>query len=174
MPLYIPSADSSRKFWLQATAGQTAAPGSTGELILAGCQYLMPGATLSTGKEVLVRITGTKSAGVNTGTVRLRVGTAGTVADGALSNSVEISVAAATLSFGYETAMRVESATTLHRHGPGGVGTANGKTGQSVTARPAADNIPNVSNPLYWTLTCQMSAGTPEWIAVTQFEIIVL
>lgn len=174
MPMYFPQVDTSRKFWLPATAGQTAAPGSTSELILANCQYLMPGATLSTGKEVMLRITGTKSAGANTATVRLRVGTAGTVADGALSNSVEISVSATTLSFGYETALRVESAITLRRHGPGGVGTANGKTGQSVTARPAADNIPNVSNPLYWTLTCQMSAGTPEWIAITQFEIVVL
>lgn len=174
MPLYLPNGDTSRKFWLSSDAGQVAAPGSTNELILAGCQYLMPGATLSAGREVGVRIFGTKSAGALTGTVRLRVGTTGTITDAALSNTLEISLAATTLTFGTTTWMRVMSSTTVRRHGPGGVGTLNGESGQNVTARPGADTIPNVSNALYWTLTCQLSAATPEFVGINQFEITVL
>lgn len=173
MPLYLPNSDTSRKFWLLQDAGQTAAPGSTNELVLAGCQYLMSPATLSAGREVGIRIFGEKTAAALTGTIRLRVGTTGTVSDAALANSVQISLTDTTRSFGYKTWLRVASATTLRRHGPGGVGTANGETGQNVTARPAADTIPNVSNALYWTLTCQMSAATPEWVVINQFEIVV-
>lgn len=184
MPLYLPSSSSgggssSTQFRLSGDAGQTAAPGSTSEIILPGCQHLMPAGLLTTGREFLVRIMGEKTGATGTptvtGTVRLRVGTTGLASDAALSNSVQINLAADTRTFGYQTYLRVmPSATAVRRHGPGGVGTPNGLAGQSTNARPSADTIPNVSNALYWTLTCQMAAGTPEWVAISQFEIVLI
>lgn len=180
MPLYFPATggSASTRFSLSGDAGQVAAPGNTNINLLAGCQHVMPAATLALGKEVSIRITGEKlgTTGTNvvTGTIRLHVGTAGTTADAALANSVQIALAADTETFGYEVSLRVVTATTLRRFGPGGIGTSNGRTGQNVTARPAADSIPNISGQLYWSLSCQMGAGTPEYVTINQFEIIVL
>lgn len=150
-------------------AGFTSAPGTT-EILVPGCQVLLPIGALAPGKELEVFFGGAKTSNAETFTPRVHIGPLGTVADPTLSG-FNPAIAATTRSFDAGARWKVRSNTTIQR-----IGSTQGQTlyGNAATgAEAAVDTIGNVSTTaLYVSLTAQMG-GTAEWVKIQHFKVII-
>jgi len=107
-------------------------------------QQLLPAAGLQVGDRIEARLSITKSGTTDTGIVRVRVGTAGTIgSDSAIYNGAVLS--AAQLNGGVTVEFRVDSATTLQLLARSDLGYGGGTT----NGIPAPATISNISNALY-------------------------
>lgn len=106
-------------------------------------QILLPAAMLVVGDRITVRATLTKSGTTDTGSLRVRVGTAGTIADSAPYAATYLS--AAQQHGGILVDFKVASATTTLVAGRSDLGYG----GATTNAAPSAFTISNISGALY-------------------------
>ena len=131
-------------------------------------QHTFPAGSLAVGDIIRLTCKLLKSAGVDTCTRKLRLGTAGTVADAVISTTVQPATTSRTWIDKRE--FIITGATTLRQISSGGVSvgwaTVNIGVDSDVT-------IPNISNSLTLSITTQMTAGS-ETMAVkfTSIELI--
>lgn len=152
-----------------ADGGFTSAPGTT-EVLVPGCQVLLPVGVLLPGREVEVFFGGAKTSNAETFTPRIHLGPLGTVADPTLSG-FNPAIAATTRSFDAGARFKVRGNTTIQR-----VGSTQGQTlyGNSATgAEAAVDTIADITTtPLYLSLTAQMG-GTAEWVKIQHMKVVI-
>ena len=126
-------------------------------------QFLIPAGLIKDGDIVCVKNRNDKSSTVDTCTTRLRLGTAGTVADALISQTAQPATTSRT-SYLLKEFVFV-SATSVRR------GTMETAASIGVSTSIAADvTVSNVSNALYLSLTTQMTTGA-ETMAVKQFIV---
>lgn len=129
---------------------------------------LLPLGLMQNTDRVDLRVTVSKSATSETATLKLRIGTAGTIADTLITSSGTL--AGATISLGVVLSYRRESATSLQKLGNGNSFT-NGWSGSASTAYPGPNTISSMdSSPIYLSITSQMSS-TVEVAALEDFEV---
>ncbi|HSX70174.1 MAG TPA: hypothetical protein VLF16_04505 [Pseudomonas sp.] len=150
-------------------AGFTSAPGSS-EVLVPGCQVLLPVGVLLPGRILEVFFGGAKTSNAETFTPRIHLGPAGTLADPTLAG-FNPAIAATTRSFDAGARFKVRTNTTIQR-----VGSTQGTAfyGNSATgAEVAADTISDVTTtPLYVSLSGQMG-GTVEWVKIQHMAIVI-
>ena len=119
-------------------------------------QYLMPVNLVQQYDILRLRITIGKSAGAETATTRVRVGTAGTIADTQITSSAMLTTT--NVSYGWLADFRLETATTLQKLGS--ASTQFPYTSASTAAVPAAIAISSAaSNALYFNVTNAQSSN---------------
>lgn len=133
-------------------------------------QYLIPANVVQLLDRLNLRCTMTKSGTTDTGTLRVRVGTAGTTADTLIfSGSGMLGAAQQTAAF--EADFRLATATTLQALANSGSTSATfGYSNQSNNAAAAAPTISNVSNALYFSVGI-LSGGATNTVALTDARL---
>jgi hypothetical protein len=106
-------------------------------------QQLLPAAGLQAGDRIEARLSITKSGTTDTGSLRVRVGTAGTTGDAVVYSTTFLS--AAQIHGGAIVEFRADSATTLQLLARSDYGYG----GATTNGIPAPVTIPNISNALY-------------------------
>ncbi len=132
-------------------------------------QYLMPAALLQLKDRLRLTFTMTKSGATDNGTVRIRIGTAGTTSDTQINSNAATVLGAAGRQIGVIADIRVESATTALL-----LGVSNGNPGYySASTAGGADNaitIANVSNALYVNVSV-LSSSTNDTVAIRDVQL---
>lgn len=139
-----------------------------GELIFA--QYLIPAGTLANnGDKLRMTLTATKSGGTGeTFTGRIRVGTAGTIAD-ALVTAGNLIVTTQTAS-GFLMDIRRNSATTLQHMGPGNTSLGS-YPGGSTSSIQAEATVPNLDTTDVYISVSALSNAATEVATLVEWEI---
>lgn len=124
-------------------------------------QTLIPAGALQAGDIVRGRLSLTKTGTTDTGTVTVRVGTAGTTGDTAITGlSAFVALAATGVSAGFEFEVRLVSATSAQRLGSTGAN-LTAYAGSSSVAASAATVITDASaNALYVSVGLASSGAT--------------
>jgi hypothetical protein len=143
-----------------------AAPAAINNVETIVLQTLLPIGGWQTSDSIFVRAALSKSGAVDTGLLTVRVGTAGTVADTAITGlSSFIVFAAAGRAGAYEFEIKLLGATSAQKLGTQGTGNS-GYGGTGTTTQVAATVITDASaNALYLTLTAA-SGGTTDTLTV--------
>lgn len=114
-----------------------------------------------------LKLTLSKSAAVDSSTVRVRYGPLGTVADPVITTITVLS--AANQSYGAQIDFKRASATTLQKLGNADPSTGfNGAVASAVTAAVTVSNMD--SNAMYLTISSQMMTGT-ETVSLVDFTL---
>lgn len=131
--------------------------------------YQMPSGLLQLKDRLRLAVTMTKSGTTDTGVFKVRVGTAGTIADTqVMTNNL---VAAANLSATELLDFRLETATTLLRLGTGTSSGLNGYSTVSSLALPAVVTITDATaNALYVSVTIS-SSSTNDTVALVDAQL---
>lgn len=128
---------------------------------------VIPAALIGDYDRLRLKLTLSKSAGVDSSTIRLRYGPLGTIADPVITTITVL--AGANLSYGAQIDFKRASATTLQK-----LGNADPNTdfnGAVASALPAPVTVSNMdSNAMYLTISSQMTAGT-ETVSLFDFTI---
>jgi hypothetical protein len=150
--------------------GQTTGAGNTTENALAGCSLAIPAGLVKSQDLWHILVSGEKNAAVETAALAFRFGTAGSVADGALSPTIAWTAASRTI--GYEKRLRVNGITNVRKIGGGANASLTDWAGLNTGIRPGADSPISsmLANNNFLTLTCAMSAGT-EFISISLFSL---
>lgn len=136
-------------------------------------QYLFPANLLQLGDRIRLRFTMTKSGTTDVGTLRFRVGTAGTTADTQLYNQSALS--AANKEIGFHVDFRIDNVgvgtATIEQLAASGQGGNNaGYTGAGSAAIVGPVAIADVSNPLYFSIGI-LSGGTNDTVGLTEAQL---
>lgn len=125
-------------------------------------QYQLPAGLLQVGNRFRIALTLSKSGTTDSGTLRVRLGTAGTTADTLLNANNSTSVPnAANQQLSLMMDFRVASATSIQMLGVSNGSNATSGYSQSAAGLPAsAVAISNVSNSLWLSVSVQSSGGT--------------
>lgn len=114
-----------------------------------------------------VKLTLSKSASVDSSTVRLRYGPLGTIADPVITTITVL--AGANVSYGAQIDFKRASATSLQRLGNADPSTGfNGAVASAVSAPVVVSNMD--SNAMYLTISSQMTGGT-ETVSLMDFTL---
>jgi hypothetical protein len=129
-------------------------------------QILIPKGLLQTGDRIICKISQSKSSTAETATTRVRVGTAGTIAD---TQIVAIAGMTTTnVSIGWTLDLRVNTLITLQKMGGASVALP---WGVSTGATPAAVTVPDLSaNDVYLSFSSFMSST----VETTRFEDLII
>lgn len=147
-------------------AGSGGTPNTTEQLFTSA--IALPAGLLRAGSQFRFTLGVDKSAAADTCTVRVRMGSAGTVVDAVL---VSLGLAATNLNFGAQWEFQRVSATQVRKHGSG-ANVYNSLTNQSTTARTAAVTVGNMDSVANYVLVSgQMSTGTGEYGTLHGFTL---
>jgi len=134
-------------------------------------QYLMPATLWQLKDRIRVTFTFTKSGTTDSGTVRIRIGTAGTTGDGQMNNNSETILNAASRQAGLVQEYRLETATTVQMMSvANGALAVSGYSGSGASAAVGATAVGNVSNALYVSLFA-LSSSTNDTVSVVDAQI---
>lgn len=160
MPLYF--SPSSGRTLVKSLNATTATVANTETVVL---QYLIPAGSWLTGTAYeLDKLVALKSGTTDTGTIKIRIGTAGTTADTSIMSVAALSTA--TRQWRGDASIRLESATTVLPSG----GTSGGFLQGNAAGALAAITISNVSNALYLSVTLA-SSSTNDTVALAMGSI---
>lgn len=125
---------------------------------LNGNHIIIPAGVIGVaGDRLRIRMTLTKSAGVDSATIRVRFGPLGTIADPILLTIASLATTA--LSMGVVVDFKRVSATSVQKQGS--ASTDNPYGGASIGAFPAAVAVSDMdATAMYLSITSQMAAGT--------------
>lgn len=128
---------------------------------------VIPAGVIGDYDRLRIKLTLSKSAAVDTSTVRLRFGPLGTVADPVLTTITGL--AAANQSYGAQIDFKRVSATSLQKLGNADPSTGfNGAVASVITSTVAVSSMD--SNPMYLTISSQMTGGT-ETVSLVDFTM---
>lgn len=130
-------------------------------------QTLLPAGFLNVGDELELWIALAKSGATDTGTFRMRIGTAGTTGDTDVVAHPSVPMTVNNLTYGSKFGFKVASATTTQRTG---AQNSSPYSGSQNTAPPAAVTISNVSNALYISIGA-LSSGATNTITIQSCQI---
>lgn len=155
---------------LTADAGQTTGPGDGTEVVLAGCQLVLPSDALPPGASISWQIGAHKlAANAEAPIVNLRMGSAGTVADSILAGSFTFS---SVRGLGLTGAARRKSATTIQLAGAGPTTQRDRFAEFPNAAFPAAITIGDMDTTTnYLSLCAQATTPFGEYIVVDYFNV---
>lgn len=120
-------------------------------------QYLMPANIMQSKDRLFLYFTMSKSGSTDTGSAKVRMGTAGTTSDTQVSITI-VNMAAANLVWGAFESYRADSATSIQQEGPNSTALQS-YTGTSNVAFGAAATISSlVTNPIYVSLSISASS----------------
>jgi hypothetical protein len=139
------------------------------------CQTLIPAGAWQNTDHIRIESTGGKSAGVaDTGRITVRIGTAGTTADTALTGLTTGQVMTATqISFGNMVDIRLQSATSAQKLGSAANGQPGWGNGSGGTISAATTITDASANPLYISVGFS-SSGATETLTITSCKIILM
>lgn len=133
-------------------------------------QYLIPAGLLQAGDRLRLRFSAGKSGTTDSGTVRFRIGTAGTTSDTSLYSGTPL-IATTNRSASIITDWRLESATSLRQLGnSASSGAALGYSNVAAGAAAAAVTISNVSNALYFSVSL-LSSGAADTVNLIDAQL---
>jgi hypothetical protein len=132
-------------------------------------QYLIPAALLRATDRLRLAYTFGKSGTTDNGTIRFRMGTAGTTADTQLYTS-GTGIVAANRATSSMIDFRIETATTIQQMNQSGGNAAVGYSGSNSGAVLSPITISNVSNALYFSLSLQ-SAGAADTLSLLDAQL---
>lgn len=131
-------------------------------------QYQMPANLLVVKDRLRLRFAMTKSGSTDLGTMRLRVGAAGTTADTQVLSQAPLT--ATILAGAIDTDWRVESATSLLKLGITANGSPLGYSQTSTTAAAAAVTISNINTSLFVSVSI-LSAGVSDTVILQDAQL---
>lgn len=132
-------------------------------------RYLIPAAMLQSTDRLRLTYNVTKNGAVDSGTVRFRMGTAGTTSDTQLYNS-GTALSTANLLGANIVDFRIESATTIQQMNSSGNNGSIGYSQNTSTAILTAVTISNVSNALYFSLGI-LSGGATNTVSLLDAQL---
>lgn len=132
-------------------------------------QYEFAAGSLNLNDRLRIWSTFSKSGATDTGTINVKIGTAGTVADTTVYGGTAFNAASRTL--GSINEFKIASATTAQHLGTDATAPLSGSYigVNSSNAYPAAVTIPNISNALYLTVT--VTPGATDDIALEDLRL---
>jgi hypothetical protein len=134
-------------------------------------QSLLPAGSWQIGDEIRLRIAGAKSGATDVGSVTVRVGTAGTTADTAVTGLSAFQLMAGTQrGYGVEFGVCLVSATSAQKVGVNANGNGSYST-STATAVAAATAITDASSNALWISLGLLSAGATDTLSLQSGSI---